>query len=76
MKNPWMSMYLSAANRIANTARGHATAAVKREAREKYAAVDASVVRFLAASRRQATAQPQGQIGPWQQANWCSASQQ
>ena len=31
MKNPWMSMYLSAANRIANTARGHATAAVKRE---------------------------------------------
>ncbi|MCM2568349.1 MULTISPECIES: hypothetical protein [Janthinobacterium] len=32
MKNPWMSMYLSAANRIANTARGHATAAVKREA--------------------------------------------
>ena len=25
-------MYLSAANRIANTARGHATAAVKREA--------------------------------------------
>ena len=32
MKNPWMSMYLSAANRIANTARGHATTAVKREA--------------------------------------------
>ncbi|MGK5015978.1 hypothetical protein [Janthinobacterium sp. 75] len=32
MKNPWMSMYLSAANRIASTARGHATAAVKREA--------------------------------------------
>lgn len=32
MKNPWMSMYLSAANRVANTARGHATAAVKREA--------------------------------------------
>lgn len=31
MKNPWMSMYLSAANRIANTARGQATAAVKRE---------------------------------------------
>ena len=32
MKNPWMSMYLSAANRIANTARGQAMAAVKREA--------------------------------------------
>ncbi|MGV8898280.1 MAG: hypothetical protein ACOH2B_03405 [Burkholderiaceae bacterium] len=32
MKNPFMSMFLSGANRIANTARGHATAAVKREA--------------------------------------------
>lgn len=32
MKHPWMSMYLSAANRAANTARGHATAAIKREA--------------------------------------------
>lgn len=32
MKNPWMSMYLSAANRVANTARGHATAAIRREA--------------------------------------------
>ena len=31
MKNPFMSMFLSGANRIANTARGHATAAVKRE---------------------------------------------
>ncbi|OBV39652.1 hypothetical protein [Janthinobacterium psychrotolerans] len=32
MKNPWMSMYLSAANRVASTARGQATAAIKREA--------------------------------------------
>ena len=32
MKNPWMSMYLSAANRVTNTARGHATAAIRREA--------------------------------------------
>jgi len=32
MKNPFMSMFLSGANRIANTARGYATAAVKREA--------------------------------------------
>ncbi len=32
MKNPFMSMFLSGANRVANTARGHATAAVKREA--------------------------------------------
>ena len=31
MKNPFMSMFLSSANKIANTARGQATAAVKRE---------------------------------------------
>lgn len=32
MKNPFMSMFLSAANRIAGSARAQATAAVKREA--------------------------------------------
>ncbi|MBC7572971.1 MAG: hypothetical protein H7244_01400 [Herminiimonas sp.] len=32
MKNPFMSMFLSQANRAAGHARGHATAAVKREA--------------------------------------------
>ena len=32
MKNPFMSMFLSQANRVANTARAHATVAVKREA--------------------------------------------
>ncbi len=32
MKNPFMSMFLSAANRVAGTARAQATAAVKREA--------------------------------------------
>ena len=31
-KNPFMSMWLSGANKVAGTARGHATAAVKREA--------------------------------------------
>ncbi len=37
MKNPWlkknplMSMWLSGANRVAGAARGHATAAIKRE---------------------------------------------
>ena len=30
-KNPFMSMWLSAANSAANTARGHATASVKRQ---------------------------------------------
>lgn len=32
MKNPFMSMFLSGANKIAGSARAHATAAVKREA--------------------------------------------
>lgn len=32
MKNPFMSLFLSQANRVAGTARAHATAAVKREA--------------------------------------------
>ncbi|MDB5929844.1 MAG: hypothetical protein JWR60_1551 [Polaromonas sp.] len=32
MKNPFMSMFLSGANKIAGTARAQATAAVKREA--------------------------------------------
>lgn len=32
MKNPFMSMFLSSANRIAGSARAQATAAVKREA--------------------------------------------
>jgi hypothetical protein len=31
-KNPFMSMWLSSANKMMNTARGQATAAVKREA--------------------------------------------
>ena len=30
-KNPFMSAYLSAANRVANTARGHATNEIKRQ---------------------------------------------
>ena len=32
MKNPFMSMFLSGANKIAGSARAQATAAVKREA--------------------------------------------
>jgi hypothetical protein len=32
MKNPFMSMFLSAANRVAGSARAQATAAIKREA--------------------------------------------
>lgn len=34
MKNPFMSMFLSQANRVAGSARAQATAAVKREAAE------------------------------------------
>ncbi len=32
-KNPFMSMWLSGANTVANTARAHATASVKRQSR-------------------------------------------
>ena len=32
MKNPFMSLFLSGANKIAGSARAHATAAIKREA--------------------------------------------
>ena len=31
MKNPFMSLFLSGANKIAGSARAHATAAIKRE---------------------------------------------
>jgi hypothetical protein len=31
-KNPFLSMWMSGANRVAGTARGHAVAAIKREA--------------------------------------------
>jgi hypothetical protein len=34
-KNPMMSAYLSAANRVANTARGHATSAARREGKRQ-----------------------------------------
>jgi len=34
-KNPFMSMWLSGANAIAGSARGHATAAVKRQSQKQ-----------------------------------------
>ena len=41
-KNPFMSMWLSGANKMMGTARGQATAAVKREANKASAAVTAA----------------------------------
>jgi len=38
-KNPFMSAYLSAANRVANTARGHVTSAARREAMKQTTSV-------------------------------------
>ena len=35
-KNPFMSAYLSAANRVANTARGKATNEIKRRSSPKF----------------------------------------
>ena len=37
-KNPFMSMWLSTANRVAGTMRGHATAQVRRQVRAVIAA--------------------------------------
>ncbi|MDR5739743.1 MULTISPECIES: hypothetical protein [unclassified Caballeronia] len=34
-KNPYLGMWLSGANAVAGSARGHATAAVKRQARKQ-----------------------------------------
>ena len=40
-KNPFMSAYLSAANRVANTARGHATNEFNADANLMYGSVRA-----------------------------------
>ena len=45
-KNPFMSMWLSAANRTAGTARGHATAAAKRQVATAQADVMRQIVDF------------------------------
>ena len=45
-KNPFMSMWLSAANSAANTARGHATAAVKRQSQAAVTQATNDVVSF------------------------------
>ena len=45
-KNPFMSMWLSAANRTASTARGHATAAAKRQVATAQADVMRQIVDF------------------------------
>lgn len=71
MKNPWMSMYLSAANRVANTARGHATAAIKREAAKN----TRQMTQVWFDSFLPAAGKPQGKVAGRCPA-WCSASQQ
>lgn len=53
MKNPWlkmnpfMSMWLTGANKVMGSARGQATAAVKREATKAVAAATAAAVKQL-----------------------------
>lgn len=42
-KNPLMSMWLSGANKVVGSARGQATSAVKRQAKQANAAVSAAV---------------------------------
>lgn len=46
-KNPLMSMWLSGANKVMGSARGQATAAVKREASKAGAAVTAAAVQQI-----------------------------
>ena len=60
MKNPFMSMFLSGANKIAGAARAQATAAVKREAamstrQATKAWTDALVPKPAAAKRKKST---------------------
>jgi hypothetical protein len=45
-KNPFMSMWLSAANRLAGSARGQAAAAVKRETKAVQAEAAKQVIDF------------------------------
>jgi len=56
MKNPFMSMFLSGANKMAGAARGQASAAVKREstksARQMSKAWTDAMFPFAAASRK------------------------
>ena len=44
-KNPFMSMWLSGANKVTGRARGQASAAIKREADQAAAAVSAAAAR-------------------------------
>ena len=46
-KNPFMSMWLSGANKMIGSARGQATAAVKREAGKASAAVTAAAAQQI-----------------------------
>lgn len=44
-KNPFMSMWLSAANRAASTVRGHATAEMKRQAKTAAATITRETIK-------------------------------
>ena len=44
MKNPWMSLWLSAANRAAATARGHWLAEARRQQREYLRATEKALM--------------------------------
>ena len=57
-KNPLMSMWLSAANKVMGSARGQATAAVKREANKAGAAATADAAQQFNALWRPARTKP------------------
>ena len=67
-KNPFMSMWLSGANKVAGAARGLATAAVKREAAQtsKVAVAEGTkqVLNFWGAAAAEATPKPKARPKP------------
>ena len=68
MKNPFMSMWLSGANKVAGAARGLATAAVKREATQasKFAVAKGTkqVLDFWGAAAAGAAPKPKARTKP------------
>ena len=54
MKNPWMSLWLSAANRAAGSARGHWTAEARRQQRAALKAAEKSLLSGMSPTKKPA----------------------
>ncbi len=60
MKNPAMSMWLSAANRVAGSARGQATAAAKRQVAATQAEATSQILDFWSGKTTKAASRKKG----------------